>query len=392
MDPRPIADDIFAVGAQDGERRLFDGLIPLPDGTSYNAYLIRGSEKAALIDTVDPTKTEILMDFLSHVSALDFVVAHHGEQDHSGSLPVVLGKYPGAKVVCSPKAKGILIDLLAIPEDKFVVVEDGARIGLGGLTLEFVHTPWVHWPETMCTYLPERKILFSCDFFGAHLAQSGLFAKDDEHIQEAAKRYFAEIMMPFRTAIQKNMEHLKGLAIETIAPSHGPIRRRPGIILTAYREWIEDKPKNEAVVAYVSMHGSTAAMVKKLAVSLTSRRVGVTLHNLADGDVGELAMALVDAGTVILAGPAVLAGLHPKVAFAAVLANALRPRARFASFVGSFGWGHKMIDQLLALLPNLKVEVIPPVLCRGLPKSADYEAIDALAATVAAKHKDADLA
>ena len=386
MKARKIKDHIYAVGAVDWDRRLFDALIPLPDGTSYNSYLVRGSEKTALLDSVDPSKREVLFENLRDVASLDYLIAHHGEQDHSGLIGDVLAKYPQAKVVCSPKAKGILMDHLGLPGEKILTVEDGQTLPLGDRTFEFVHTPWVHWPETMCSYLREDKILFSCDFFGSHFAQSDLFVSDKERVFEAAKRYFAEIMMPFRTAIQKNLEKLGKLDIETIAPSHGPIYGDPRFIMDAYREWTSDKSKNEVVVAYVSMHGSTAAMVGHLVSALAERGVRVWQFNLSDSDIGMLASALVDAATIVLATPAVHVGPHPRLAFAVFLANALRPKLKFASIIGSYGWGHKIVDQIAAMIPNLKVELLPPVICRGLPRQGDFAAIDALAESIAQKH------
>ncbi|MFA5252817.1 MAG: FprA family A-type flavoprotein, partial [Phycisphaerae bacterium] len=173
---RQLRPNIYAVGAIDWDRRLFDELIPLPDGTSYNSYLIKGSEKTALLDTVDPAKTDVLIENLvkSGTGKIDYVVAHHAEQDHSGSIPDVLMLYPDAKVVTNPKCKGMLIDLLQISEDKFITVDDGQTLSLGDKTLQFIYIPWVHWPETMGTYLKEDKIFFSCDFFGSHLATSSL--------------------------------------------------------------------------------------------------------------------------------------------------------------------------------------------------------------------------
>jgi flavorubredoxin len=243
----------------------------------------------------------------------------------------------------------------------------------------------------MSTFVPERGILFSGDFFGSHIAQTDPFVADDKLIYDAAKRYFAEIMMPFRTAIQKNLDQLARAPIRMIAPSHGPIHGRPAFILDAYREWVSETPRNAAVVAYISMHGSTGIMVRRLVAELASRGVRVSQFDLAETDIGKLAMALVDAATIVLAGPAVHIGLHPQVANAAFLANALRPKARFASYVGSYGWGQKLIEQLQSILANLKVEFIPPVIGRGLPKEADLESIDALAASIAKKHTDAGL-
>ncbi|HEC86883.1 MAG TPA: MBL fold metallo-hydrolase, partial [Thermoplasmatales archaeon] len=184
-----IKPNVFWVGSIDWDRRLFDELIPLPDGTSYNAYLIKGSKKNALIDTVDPSKTSELIARLRGIKAdVDYVIAHHAEQDHSGSIPDILKLYPKAKIVCTPKCKTMLIDLFHISEDAFIEVEDGKTLSLGDKTLEFIHAPWVHWPETMLTYLREDKILFTCDFLGSHLATSDLFAKNENRVYEAAKR------------------------------------------------------------------------------------------------------------------------------------------------------------------------------------------------------------
>jgi flavorubredoxin len=203
MNPRKITDTVQWMGAVDWDRRLFDALIPLPDGTSYNAYFIKASEKNVLLDSADPALSEVLLAQLEGIDRIDYLVSHHAEQDHSGTIPKVLEKYPAAKLVCSTKAKSMLIDLLAIAEDRFVTVEDGETLSLGDKTLKFIYTPWVHWPETMSTYLQEEKILFSCDFFGSHIATSDLFVTDEGRVYEAAKRYFAEIMMPFRNIIKR---------------------------------------------------------------------------------------------------------------------------------------------------------------------------------------------
>jgi flavorubredoxin len=385
-----LAEGIFFVGAIDWDRRLFDSLIPLPDGTSYNSYLIKGSEKTALIDTVDPTMTDVLMNHLNEVGVkkIDFVIANHAEQDHSGNLPNILERYPEAKLVCTPRCKDFLIDLLLIPEGKFVTVNDKETISLGNRTLEFIHAPWVHWPETMLTYLREDKILFPCDLFGSHLATNELFVTDEGRVYEAAKRYFAEIMMPFWSNIQKHLERLKSYPLNVIAPSHGPVYNRPEFILKAYRSWVFDEPKNIVVLPYISMHGSTQKMVRHLVEALTERGVTVKQFDLTATDLGKLAMALVDAPTIVLGVPTVLAGAHPNVAHAVFLANALRPKLRFASIIGSYGWGGKTVEQLSAMMPNLKVEVLPPVLCKGFPREADFKALDNLANAIAQKHKE----
>ncbi len=389
MKPREMKPGIFWVGAVDWDRRLFDALIPLPDGTSYNSYLIKGSEKTALIDSVDPAMSTVIFDHLAglKIDKIDYIIANHAEQDHSGTLPLLLGKYPGAKLVCTPKCKELLIELLLIPEDRFATVADNETISLGNRTLEFIYAAWVHWPETMLTYLREDKILFPCDLFGSHLATTDLYLTDQGKGFESAKRYYAEIMMPFRSNIERHLERLKDYRIDIIAPSHGPLHDNPELIMNAYRPWVLDKPRNTVVLPYISMHGSTRLMVDYLVAALAAGGVTVKQFDLSSVDLGKLAMELVDAGTIVLGVPTILAGPHPAVAYAAFLANALRPKAKFASIIGSYGWGGRTVELLMAALPNLKVEVIPPVLCKGLPREADYKALDNLAAAIAQKHK-----
>ena len=385
-----IKPGIDAVGAIDWDRRLFDSLIPLPDGTSYNSYLIRGSEKTALIDTVDPPMDMVLTGNLDDlkVEQIDYVICNHAEQDHAGSIPLILDLYPEAKVVCTTKCKGMLIDLLHLDEGVFMTVDDGDTLSLGNKTLEFIHAPWVHWPETMVCYLREDKILFSCDFFGSHLAQSALYVQDECQVYESAKRYFGEIMMPFRANIKKNMERLKSYSIELIAPSHGPVYDRPQFILDAYRSWVYDEPRNMVLLPYVSMHGSTKEMVDHLVGALIERGVNVRQFDLTVADPGKIAIALVDSATLVLGTCTVLGGAHPLAANAVFLANALRPNLKFASIIGSFGWGGRTIEQITGMLTNIKPEVLPPVYIKGNPAEADFASLDSLAETIAQKHRE----
>ncbi len=385
-----IKPGVDAVGAVDWDRRLFDALIPLPDGTSYNAYIVRGSEKTALVDAVDPAMDTVLMDNLDDlkVEQIDYVICNHAEQDHAGSIPIVLDLYPEAKVVCTPKCKGMLIDLLHLDEGIFMTVNDGDTLSLGDKTLEFIHAPWVHWPETMVSYLREDKVLFSCDFFGSHLAQSSLYVQDEDRVYESAKRYFGEIMMPFRTNIKKNMERLKAYPIDIIAPSHGPVYDRPEFILDAYRSWVYDEPRNVVLLPYVSMHGSTKDMVDHMVGALTERGVNVLQFDLTVADPGKIAIALVDAATLVLGTCTVLGGAHPLAGNVTFLANALRPNLKFATIIGSFGWGSRTIEQITGMLTNIKPEILPPVYIKGSPTEADFAALDALAETIAQKHRE----
>jgi flavorubredoxin len=389
MAVQKLREDLYYVGAIDWDRRLFDELIPLPDGTSYNAYLIKGSKKTALIDTVDPRKKHELLGNLKElkIKTLDYVIANHAEQDHSGTLPQILKQFPEAKLVTNAKCKSMLMDAMLLPESRFQTVEDREKLSLGNRTLEFIFTPWVHWPETMLTYLPEERILFPCDFLGSHIATSELYAVDEPAVYRAAKRYYAEIMMPFRAQIRKHLEILTSLKIDLIAPSHGPLFNRPNFIIDAYKDWISDTVKNEVVVPYVSMWGSTQKMVDYFIDALINRGITVKPFHLTATDIGELAMALVDAATIVIGSPTVLTGPHPLVAYATLLANALRPKTRFASIIGSYAWGGKMVEQLAGMIPNLKVELLEPVIAKGSPKTPDFKALDKLAEDILTKHK-----
>jgi len=390
MVSREIVPGVFWVGALDFDRRIFDELIPLPNGTSYNAYLVRGSEKTALIDTVDPTKEFDLISNLVKlgIDRIDYIVINHAEQDHAGSLPMVLEFFPDAMVVTNEKCRDLLIALLHIPAEKFRVIRDRDTVPLGDRTLEFLLTPWTHWPETQVTYLREDRILFPCDLFGYHTATSDLYVTERADFYLPAKRYYAEIMMPFRSSIRGHLETIRALNIDLIAPSHGPVYKTPLLILEAYADWVSDDVKNEVVIPYVSMHGSTSKMVEHITDALIARGVAVRPFNLTHTDIGELALSLVDTATVVIATPTVLFGPHPLVVSATYLANMLKPKMRYASVIGSYGWGGKAPETLVRMLDHVKVEILEPVMVRGLPDEKTFAALDRLADDIARKHKE----
>ncbi len=390
MAVREILPDIHWIGAIDWDRRLFDALIPLPDGTSYNAYLVMGSEKTALIDTVDPTKEfEFVCNLVkAGVESVDYIIVNHAEQDHSGSLPMAAELFPRAQIVVSEKCRDLVVHLLEIPPERCLVVGDGDTISLGNKTLEFIMAPWVHWPETMLTYLREDRVLFSCDLFGSHLATSDLFVGDMRDIYHSAKRYYAEIMMPFRSSIRDHLARLSSYDIGIIAPSHGPLYRPPDAIIAAYRDWISDDVKNEVVIIYTSMHGSTEKMVNHLAGALMERNVTVRLFNLEVSDLGEIAMALVDAATIVIGTPTMIFGPHPLAVNAAYITNLLRPKTRFAAIIGSYGWGGTTVETLKGMLSRLNAEMLEPVYRKGTPDPATLRDIEALADTIVKKHRE----
>ena len=387
MIARPIKPGILSLVAIDWDRRIFDELVPLPEGTTYNSYLVRGSEKTALVETVYHPFTASYLEALEKagLTRLDYIVANHGEQDHSGSIPAVLEKYPEATLVTNARCRDLLLEAMPIATNRIRVVAEGDTLALGGRTFHFYSTPLVHWPDTMCSYLAEDKILFTCDFFGSHLASSDLFATDEANVEIAARRYYAEIMMPFAMHIRKHLAKLAPLAIDMIAPGHGPVYQRPAFILDLYKRWSSTEPRAEVVVPYVSMYDSTTQMVNYLIDCLMEHGLTVRPFNLVGADTGHVAASLVDASTVVFATPAVLAGPHPDIVSAAYLTNALRPKMKFAAVIGSYGWGGTTIaNHIVELLSGLKKQVtfFDPVLTKGQPSKEDFAALDHLVAQI----------
>jgi len=375
------------VGVKDWGRRLFDGLIPLPHGTSYNAYLVKGSAKTALVDTVNPGFEDELLAKIGEVAdpaALDYVVMNHAEPDHAGSIPAVLAASPKAQLVLTAKGADMATRYFRVSQERMQVVKEGDTLDLGGKTLRFIDAPFLHWPETMFTYLVEDKVLFPCDFFGAHTA-AGVYDDEVADLAVRAQMYFGEIMMPFRKAGERAMKKLAGLPIELIAPSHGPMWRHPERILSLYRKWTAGETLPKVVVAYVSMWGSTERLVRIAAETLLGEGVQVAVHELAHVDVGDLAGDLVDARAIVLGAPTVIGALHPAALNAAHLVRTLKPPLRYAAVLSSYGWGGGAVRQAGEILGPTGIEVVGAVEIHGAP-DADAEArAAALAEELAAK-------
>ena len=389
MAVQQLTDGIISVGVQDWDRRSFDEFMELPDGTSYNSFLVIGTEKAALIDTSDPDKYAEFFQNLdeSGVERLDYVVINHGEQDHSGLLPDVLERHPQAMVVTNAKCKGLLIDHLHVPEDKFMVVNDNDTLDLGGKALQFLLAPWVHWPDTMFTYVVQDKVLFTCDFLGSHMATTSLFVEDHAKTYVDAKRYYAEIMMPFKRMIPKYIKRIRELGPSIIVPSHGPAHRDPDFILNAYEKWVNGPLQRVVLIPFVSMHHSTRMMVDYLVDKLIDHGIDSIPMNLAHCEMGQFAMHLVEAAAVVFATPTFLVGPHPFVLQAATITGLLKPRTRVVGFMGSYGWGSKAMAMLKDQLKMVKAEFLEPVMVKGMPTDATFSALDAMALHIKDKLK-----
>jgi len=388
-----IKNNIFYCGLNDCDRRIFDELIPLEHGTSYNSYLVKGSEKTAIIDTMYPPKTKEYIKRLveNNVGKVDYIVANHGEQDHSGSIPALLEKYPNAIVLTNPKCAENIKSMLLVPEEKIRVISDGEEVSLGDKTLKFIFAPGVHWPDTMFTLIKEDNVICTCDFLGAHYTFSDVFAVESEALMKSAKRYYAEIMMPFRMMSERYTKMLKEMKVDMIMPSHGPVHTNPDYILDLYADWTSPNPKNLVALPYVSMYESTKEMVDYLAQKLEEKGIETFKFDIVDDDLGDLAMRLIDAATIVLGTSMVLAGPHPMAVNVAYLASVLRPKAKFATIIGSYGWGGKLFDILVNLLAPLKLDLIEPLMVKGKPKAEDFEKLDKIAEDIYEKHKSIGL-
>lgn len=388
-----IKNNIFYCGLNDCDRRIFDELIPLEHGTSYNSYLVKGSEKTAIIDTMYPPKTKEYLKRLAenNIGKVDYIIANHGEQDHSGSIPALLEKYPSAIVLTNPKCAENIKSMLLVPDEKIRVISDGEEVSLGDKTLKFIFAPGVHWPDTMFTYIKEDNVICTCDFLGAHYTFSDVFAVESESLMKSAKRYYAEIMMPFRMMSERYTKMLKEMKVDMILPSHGPVYKNPAYILDLYTDWTSPNPKNIVALPYVSMYESTKEMVEYLAKKLEEKGIETFKFDIVDDDLGDLAMKLVDAATIVLGTSMVLAGPHPMAVNVAYLAAVLRPKAKFATIIGSYGWGGKLFDTIVTLLAPLKLDLIEPLMVKGKPKKEDFEKLDKIADEIFEKHKSINL-
>jgi len=385
-----ISSNVYWVGIRDWNRRLFDALISLPNGTSYNSYLIIGDSKKALVDTVNPgfeKEHEEKIRKITDLKSIDYVIMNHAEPDHAGAIPFIMGVNSQAKLVTSAQGARMAKTFYGVPEERIKAVRDQETISLGDTTLRFIEAPMLHWPETMFTYLQEDKILFPCDFFGSHLA-GGTYDDEIDDLLVHAQRYFGEIMMPFRLMGQKAIEKIKELEIKLIAPSHGPIHRNPSRILDAYKKWVNGETKQKAIIVYVTMWQSTEKMIKPVVETLASSGVETAVHNLTVSDIGDIAKDLVDSRAIVLGAPTVLGGLHPLAVHATYLVKALRPPLKYCLILSSFGWGGGAIKHAQEILGQTKLEVVGTMEVNGPPSEGDTRKAIEMADTLAKKIRE----
>ena len=338
-----LRDGIHWVGYVDWTIRDFHGY-NTEHGTTYNAYLVR-DEKTALIDTIKASCADRLLRNLSALTepdAVDYVICNHAEPDHAGALPAVIKALPNATLVCNKKCLSTLSHYSDTSSWKIRLVADGDAIPLGTRTLHFVETPMVHWPESMFTYVPQEKLLFSMDAFGQHLATSQRF--DDEvplcTIMKDAKTYYANIVMPYGKAVATCLRKTVSLEIDMIAPAHGVIwRSRVAEILGAYQNWSACRPKPKVLVIYDTMWESTAAMAGEILRGASLPGVQTELIHVRRSNLTQIATHVIDAAAVAMGSSTLNREMMPAVAAALSYLKGLRPTGKVGVAFGSYGWG-----------------------------------------------------
>jgi flavorubredoxin len=361
----PIAKDVYWVGAIDWGLRDFHGY-ENDRGSTYNAYLVL-SEIPTLIDTVKAPFFDELVSRISSVidpGRIRYVISNHSEMDHSGCLPRIIDLVKPEKVFASTMGQKALEAHFRIG-DRVTAVRDGDKISLGDRDAVFVETRMLHWPDSMFTYLPAERILFSNDGFGMHLASSERFADelDPAILMEEAKKYFANILLPYSgqvTALFGKVEK-SGLNISLIAPDHGPVWRREGDvrgILESWRKWALQEPSPRAVITYDTMWGSTEMMARTIADGLSSGKIDVEVYPLKASPRSDVATAVLGAAALIVGSPTLNNEMFPTVADVLAYLKGLRPKNLIGASFGSYGWSGESVGLIEAALAEMKTNPV----------------------------------
>lgn len=352
---------IYWVGGIDWKLKDFHGYVT-QRGSTYNAYLIV-DRKIVLVDTVKHYLFDEMLTRIREIvdpADIDYIVSNHVEMDHSGSIPALLNIAPGAKVLTSTRGEkglrkhyGGSIDLTA--------VESGESLDIGDRTLNFTHTPMVHWPDNMVTYIPEEKILLSNDAFGQHIASSERFDDEIEWgiAREEAAKYYANIVMPYSAQVKKALEALSGLDIEMIAPSHGIIwREGVGRIIDEYRKWSNSESSAEkGLIVYDTMWGSTEKIAYALSEGMEEEGVDVTLRSLKHHHISDIMTEVLRSRFIMIGSPTLNNGMLPSVGEFLTYLKGLRPAEKTGLVFGSYGWGGQAAGEIEEVLKKLKWEL-----------------------------------
>lgn len=363
-----VADNVYWVGANDRRTGLFEGLWPLPRGVSYNSYLIV-DKKVALLDTVKNTSLGILLERLRSVvgaeGQIDYLVIHHLEPDHSGSVPLLKSMFPDMVIIGNEKTAQFLEHLYGI-KDGVEVIKDGDELELGRRKLKFFLTPMVHWPETMVSYEPKDKILFSGDAFGGFGTLDGSIFDDTvdiDYFENEILRYFSNIVGKYTAPVQKAIERLRDIEIRIVAATHGPVwRKRPGDIIERYAKWSRQEGEEGIVIAYGSMYGETERMMEAVAGGIRQAEFQrVIVHDLSRSHVSYVIRDTWRYKGLVLGSPTYDAGIFPPMDSLVRLLEEKKLSKRIAGVFGSYGWSGGAVKGLRQFVEKSKMELAEPV-------------------------------
>ncbi len=390
MKPFSIASDIHWVGALHPDLRIFDIIMKTKNGSTYNSYLIK-ADKTLLIDTVKSKFTDLFLQNISQLvdfKKLDYIVVQHTEPDHSGSLIALLDKAPDAEILCSKSAVKFVKNTIN-RDAKITPVGDGSTIELGGKTVEFLQTPFLHWPDTMMTYCREDRLLFPCDVFANHFCDSRMF--DDAIARDFApdfELYFNIIFRPFKKNVQNALAKLKNFDIQMIAPSHGPIiRSSVDAVMTAYDQWSRPLPDNatpKCLVYYVSAHGNTAIMAKVISEALKQEKIDVELYDLTQISIDEQLDKIEACDAILVGSPTINNDAVKPVWELLTSLTTLNLKGKIAASFGSIGWSGESVKFIDERLKALKFKVpFEGVTCNLVPDDEELQNCRQLAHQVA---------
>jgi flavorubredoxin len=369
MKPVRVTKDILWLGVHDPTLDAFEAVLPTPWGTTYNSYLIR-AEKPALVESVKVNfRDEYVEKLKSVINPLEiqYVILNHTEADHSGAVPWVVEAAPNARVITSSAASRHIHQLFHLEREPLAVA-DGDTLDLGDRELTFIGAPYLHWPDTMFTYSPHDRALFTCDAFGVHYCdENAVFDDQAGSFEEAYKYYFDNLMRPFKDKVLAALDKIEGLDLGVVCPGHGPVLRTdPGKYFALYRKWSEEaeelEGKPSVAVFYSGDYGNVAQMADQIARGLTASGVRPELRDIGTTDAGD-AGALIEAAAGVLVGVPAFEGESESAvdALIEVLSSANvggKPAAAF----GPFGTTGNEVEKTEKRLKELGANLARPAL------------------------------
>lgn len=381
-----IASEIHWIGALDPNLRTFDIILKTANGTTYNAYCVRGPKGVVVIDTVKASHANEFftrLEQVAHYEEIQAIVLNHLEPDHSGALPELMRRAPQAPVYISHQAQLMLKGIIKDNRLEYIPVGTGDTIDLGERTLRFLHTPFLHWPDTQCTYLEKEGILFSGDIFGCHFCDARLFNDQVDDFRFAFEYYYAHIMRPFREHILEALALIEPLPLNLIAPAHGPVLRdAPRFYVQRYRQLVAPLLANKAterektlLIFYISAYGNTARMAQAVCDGAeTIKDVRVSLHDLQNGNISSL-VDLIEVADGMVFGSPTINGDAVKPVWDLLSSLALvKVRGKLGAAFGSYGWTGEAVSLIEDRLRGLKIRVpIQGARIKLVPTDAELE-------------------